>query len=345
MLTRRTVLQAAALAPSLGLFRPADLPRDRLLNWLRSLQTRSTDRLLIGQEISAWSAATYGEFVDGLERKTGKRPAMVGVSLLERGDYDTRTIDKLLDHKGRGGLVTISTHWTHPWGDYPSEGKYYVRNSEAPKPDLRQLLSTAPDSSPKRAYWAQVADLVAVLNRFSDTVVLLRPFHEMNGPWFWWGHDVTVPRTALVELWRDLHQYLSARFTNLLWLYSPATSWNAAIRHYYPGAAYVDLAGFDLYDDELRPYQPGHRPDADDWTETRNLTHPAGLAEFGPSGDAYPRGAQTLIDRSLDTYTTAIFAHSWYSWTDTQSRALVQQPDITAALNQPQILTLEGVTW
>ncbi len=93
-----------------------------------------------------------------------------------------------------------------------------------------------------------MADLVAVLNRFTDTVVLLRPFHEMNGPWFWWGHDVTVPRTA-------------------------------------------------------------------------------------------------LIDRSLDTYPTAIFAHSWYSWTDTQTRALVEQPDITWALNQPQILTLEGVNW
>lgn len=338
------VLVLAGLVP---VHANAATPKERLLTWITSLQSRSVDRMIVGQEISAWDASSYDRWVNGLERKTGKRPALVGLSLLEPGDYDARGVDMLLDHHRRGGLVTVSTHWTHPWGDFPDSGKYYVRDSEAAKPDLRQLLSTAPDSPQKRRYWAQVEDLVQVLTRLSQAgaVVLLRPFHEMNGPWFWWGHDTTTTSTALVPLWRDLHGYLSARFSNLLWWYSPATSWNASIRHYYPGAAYVDLAGFDLYDDNLRPYDPAHRPDADDWTELKLLGHPGGLAEFGPGGDSFPNGARTLVDRAADTYTTGVFAHSWYSWADGQARGLVEQPDIDWALDQPAMLTLESVAY
>lgn len=347
---RRAVLLGAAALASVGVATPAyaATPKERLLAWLTSLQSRSTDRLLVGQEISAWDSGSYDRFVNGLSRLTGKRPALVGVSINEPGDYDVRVVDMLLDHHQRGGLVTVSAHWTHPWGDYPAGGgKYYVRDSSAPKPDLRQLLNSAADSAPKRAYWRQVSDLVAVLGRLSQAgaVVLLRPFHEMNGPWFWWGHDVTRSRTALVDLWRDLHAYLSARFDNLLWWYSAATSWNAAIRHYYPGLSYVDLAGFDLYDDELVPYDPAHRPDADDWTETKALGHPAGLSELGPAGDGYPRGARALVDRASDTYTTAVFAHSWYSWAPNQRRSLVELPDIAWALDQPSLATLESVSY
>lgn len=156
---------------------------------------------------------------------------------------------------------------------------------------------------------------------------------------------VVGARTALVDLWRDLHAYLLARFGNLLWWYSAATSWNAEIRHYYPGASYVDLAGFDLYDDELVPYDPAHRPDADDWTETKALGHPAGLSELGPAGATYPRGARALVDRANDTYTTAVLAHSWYSWEPGQRRALVELPDIDWALDQPAIATLESVAF
>lgn len=348
----RTMLAVLLAATSIASGAPAraEVPdKDLLLSWITSLQSRTSNRVLIGQEISSWDGAgTYDRFVHGLERKTGERPAVVGFSLLEPGDYDPSGIDALLDHHRRGGLVTVSTHWSHPWGLHPPGGdKYRVRDDLAPKPDLRQLLSGAPDGAAKRKYWSQVDDLVRVLTRLDQAgaVVLLRPFHEMNGIWFWWGHDVTRTSTALVELWRDLHAYLTARFGNLLWVYSPATSWNSSIRHYYPGPGYVDLAGVDTYSDDLRPYQPGHRPDADDWTEIRRLGHPSGLPEYGPGGDRFPDGARTLITRLNDTYTTAVLAHSWTSWAEGQQRALVEQEHIDWALDQPPIITLDEVTW
>ncbi|ADD43193.1 glycoside hydrolase family 26 [Stackebrandtia nassauensis DSM 44728] len=311
------------------------------------MRDSADNRVLIGQEISSWSADTYDTFVHGLERKTGKRPAVVGLSLLEPGDYDTGGVDCLIDHHQRGGLVTVSTHWTHPWGDHPDTDKYRVIDDHAPKPDLRELLSGAPDSAPKRKYWEQVDDLTRVLTRLDKegALVLLRPFHEMNGLWFWWGHDETTDHTALIDLWRDLHAHLSAKLSNLLWVYSPAASWNAGIAKYYPGADYVDLAGIDVYADDLRPYDPQHRPEDDDWTELSRLGHPAGLAEFGPAADSFPDGAATLTTRLADTYTKAVFAHAWTSWAEGQQRALVEQPDIDKALDDPAILTLDEVDW
>lgn len=322
--------------------------RDGLLDWIRSLENRQDNRVLIGQEISSWSADSYDQFVNGLERETGKRPAVVGLSLLEPGDYDAGGVDCLIDHHERGGLVTVSTHWTHPWGDHPPNGdKYRVVDDNAAKPDLRELLSSAPDSGPKRKYWEQVDDLVGVLTRLDEAgaVVLLRPFHEMNGLWFWWGHDAESERTALVDLWKDLHAHVTAKLSNILWVYSPAGSWNAAIAHHYPGPDFVDLAGIDVYSDDLRPYDPEHRPDPDDWTELRKLGHPGGLAEFGPGGDKFPDGAATWVNRLGDTYTTAVFAHSWTSWSTGQERALVEQAGIDAALDQPMVITLDEVDW
>jgi mannan endo-1,4-beta-mannosidase len=350
---RRTFLMGLAGAAALavgggGVAGAAPTNRERLLTWITSLQGRQEGRVLIGQEISAWDSGTYDRFVTQLFRNTGKRPAVVGLSLLEPGDYDRRGVDRLVDHHHLGGLVTVSTHWSHPWRAHPTNGdKYRVKKDTDPKPDLRQLLSTAADSPQKRLYWQQVADLATVLRRLhtEGAVVLLRPFHEMNGPWFWWGHDLTKQSTALVQLWQDLHRHLTAQFDNLIWFYSPATSWNAAIYHYYPERQYVDLSGVDIYSDDLIPYDPGHRPDADDWTELKKLGHPGGLAEYGPGGDKFPNGAQTLITRLTDTYTTAVIAHCWTSWAPGQQRALVEQVGIGAALNHPVILTQDEVRY
>lgn len=319
--------------------------RERLLAWLKSLAGRTENRVLIGQEVSSWDAKTYETFVGGLEKKTGKRPAIVGFGLLGPGLYDTKGIDALIDHHERGGLVTLNAHWSHPWKDYPPGGdQYRVKNENAPKPDLRELLSTAPDSPQKTFYWSEVEDLVQALTKLRDAgaIVLLRPFHEMNGPWFWWGHDMTKSKTAIVDLWRDLHTYLTARFDNLLWVYAPATSWNASIKLYDPGPEYVDLAGLDLYDDALKPRKPEKADD--DWTEITKLGYPGGLTEFGPASKSFPNGLHALVDRLNDTYKTAIFAHAWTSWSDYHV-ALVDQPDVDWALDQPAILTLDEVQW
>jgi len=49
----------------------------------------------------------------------------------------------------------------------------------------------------------------------SRRVVLFRPFHEMNGSWFWWGDW----KPSQSRLWRDTFDYLTRTkaLDNLLW--------------------------------------------------------------------------------------------------------------------------------
>jgi mannan endo-1,4-beta-mannosidase len=79
--------------------------------------------------------------------------------------------------------------------------------------------------------------------------VILRPFHEMDGSWFWWGngHCTTEDYKALYRFTVD---YLRQHGTdNVLFAYSPDRNFDSAESYlkYFPGDAYVDILGMDDY--------------------------------------------------------------------------------------------------
>ena len=62
----------------------------------------------------------------------------------------------------------------------------------------------------------KIADALTIL-RDSGVVVLWRPFHEMNGDWFWWcPHNAKTkewrPNEDLKGIWVQMYNY----FTNIL---------------------------------------------------------------------------------------------------------------------------------
>ncbi len=80
--------------------------------------------------------------------------------------------------------------------------------------------------------------------------VLFRPWHEMNGDFFFWGADFRS-KDEYVTLWKDTIRILSEDFDvhNLLYVYAP--NWVSSSSEYlrdYPGDAYVDMLGIDVYD-------------------------------------------------------------------------------------------------
>ena len=74
--------------------------------------------------------------------------------------------------------------------------------------------------------------------------VVFRPWHEMNGGWFWWGSQATTPAgyKALYKLTVD---YFKTRTTSVLFCWSPNSPTNF---NYYPGDEYVDVLGLDAYE-------------------------------------------------------------------------------------------------
>ncbi len=80
----------------------------------------------------------------------------------------------------------------------------------------------------------------------SDGVpILWRPFHEMDGGWFWWGRGGAENFVRLWRLMYDRYTHVHG-LRNLIWVlgFSDAT---ADLRPWYPGDDVVDILGGDSY--------------------------------------------------------------------------------------------------
>ena len=73
--------------------------------------------------------------------------------------------------------------------------------------------------------------------------VLWRPLHEAGGGWFWWG-------AAGPEAYRQLYILLYDKLTNEYGLNNLIWVWNGQDKEWYPGDAYVDIIGEDIYPGE-----------------------------------------------------------------------------------------------
>jgi hypothetical protein len=119
--------------------------------------------------------------------------------------------------------------------------------------------------------------------------VLFRPLHEMTGA-FWWGARDPV---AFRLVWRDLFDYFTRvkGLHNLIWVWSPLVSTRAM--DYYPGNAYVDVTGLDIY-------AVGVAGAKAVYAELAKTGKPFAVTEFGPPGNALdnPPRATTTTARS-----------------------------------------------
>jgi mannan endo-1,4-beta-mannosidase len=98
---------------------------------------------------------------------------------------------------------------------------------------------------------AQVDTAARVLRRLecAGVPVLWRPYHEMNGSWFWWGGQHPDHMAAL---WRQLFDRLVHHhgLRNLVWVWSPSAVYDADVQpfaRYFPGDDVVDVLAVDSY--------------------------------------------------------------------------------------------------
>jgi hypothetical protein len=118
--------------------------------------------------------------------------------------------------------------------------------------------------------------------------VILRPWHEGNGNWFWWNGK---PK-EFKELWKLTVQYVESKgVKDVLWCYGPnATaddSWQ--VDKFYPGDEYVDIAAIDYYFDIA--WTKGHIQNLDALMKSVRALEavipkdmPMGFSEIGPRG-------------------------------------------------------------
>jgi mannan endo-1,4-beta-mannosidase len=77
--------------------------------------------------------------------------------------------------------------------------------------------------------------------------------HEMNGTWYWWGYRHVLP-AVFVAAWRHIHQVFAAEGAQkVIWVWSVVRNTpgdprvSPALRPWWPGGAYVNWVGLDIY--------------------------------------------------------------------------------------------------
>jgi mannan endo-1,4-beta-mannosidase len=298
------LLLAALLAAGCDTPREAANPRsnakaEALVQYFHSLEGRKDKRLLSGQ-FSNFGRGANLTVANDIHDKTGHWPAILGVDYMQGGGLDWAAPNRAaMDYWKAGGLVTVSAHLYNPARTNENGG---LRDESV---DLNALLATNTETHVR---WMRELDQLADgLKELQSTgvVVLWRPFHEMNGNWFWW--DGKDPRT-FVRLWRQMFDYFTVTkgLDNLLWVYAPNHGANAA--DYYPGDNYVDLVGLDAYTDFVDPEHILGYP------EMARIKKPFGFTEFGPHGPSNPPGDydyRRFIAGIRRNFPRAVFFMSW----------------------------------
>lgn len=148
----------------------------------------------------------------------------------------------IIDAYKKGGIITISWHADNPvsggnaWDKTPAVADILIGGSQREKYEL----------------WIErVSDFLQSLQYNGENIpIIFRPFHEMNGSWFWWGEG-NCEASDYIKLWQETVVLLKDKHNlhNLLYTYSPnKLNPNDNYMKYYSGDDYVDILGIDIYD-------------------------------------------------------------------------------------------------
>ena len=204
-------------------------------------------------------------FYEKAKEITGKYPAVWGTDLYWSGgetDPGFKVVNEVIRKHNEGAIITLMWHVGRPTDDAPYGWKSSVQNILSDE-EWHDLVT--PGTEIHNRWLNQVDKLAVHLKKIQENniPVLWRPYHEMNGVWFWWGNK--KGEKGYAELWRLLYKRLTDyhKINNLIWV------WNANAprdipedeafdyKDFYPGHAYVDILATDVYhfDYEQKDYE------------------------------------------------------------------------------------------
>jgi mannan endo-1,4-beta-mannosidase len=163
----------------------------------------------------------------------------------------------------KGAIVTLCWHAVPPTADEPITFQPLAGADSTALASVqgrlldRQFRDILTPGTALNRHWRRQVDAIAsFLKQLQDAhvPVLWRPYHEMNGDWFWWGgrHQGEYTTRAL---YRQLFDYLVVHhgLNNLIWVWSVdrPTRPDRAFDLYYPGSDYLDVLALDVYGNDF----------------------------------------------------------------------------------------------
>jgi hypothetical protein len=182
----------------------------------------------------------------------GDYPAVMGfelgrIEIDQPVNLDSVPFDKMRmfikDAYKHGSVITISWHLNNP-----------LTGKTAWDPAPGTVASILPGGE-KNAFYNSWLDKVAAFfqslksDKGEYIPIIFRPFHELNGSWFWWGGKNCTP-SEMKQLYQYTEKYLrdTKQVHHLLYAFNTDKFYSSdELLQRYPGDEYVDLVGFDIY--------------------------------------------------------------------------------------------------
>ena len=220
----------------------------KLLSYLYQI---SGKQILSGEHNSNQAMNLYSDSVKAI---TGKYPALWGSDFILSGTKDrgAEIVAEAIKKHKEGAIVALMWHQGRPIDEPPYGWKESI---QAKLTDAQWKELITPNTPLNKKWLAQIDQVAVWLKQLQEAnvPVLWRPYHEMNGVWFWWGNK--PGKDGVEKLWKMMYdRYVNYHhLNNLIWVWGANGPRDIpldeafAYKDFYPGAAYVDVLGTDIY--------------------------------------------------------------------------------------------------
>jgi mannan endo-1,4-beta-mannosidase len=224
----------------------------------------------------------------------GRVPAIFGqdFGFAKPGDKDAAAarpeiIAEVKRQYEQGSIITLCWHAVPPTADEPvtfrpkpGAATNRLASVQGQLTDAQWNDVITPGTELYNHWCAQVDVIAGFLKQLqaAHVPVLWRPYHEMNGNWFWWGGRGGDRGTAALyhQLFDRLVNY--HHLDNLVWIWSldrPGTN-AGPFADFFPGMTYFDIAALDVYRND---FQKSYYDELLKLADGKPVT----LAEVGPA--------------------------------------------------------------
>jgi len=260
----------------------------------------------IGQQVNISSQTEWDTPLQGI------RPSIIGFDLQELDQaasvefpYADDNIAGLIERAHQGAILVAVWHATDPF----SGG-----TSHSPTQALEPLLD--PSTAAYTRFWDDWDRKLELIRRFqtddadgdgvSDhspcwcTPLVIRPLHEANGAFFWWGQaKVATYKKVYAELQARAAEYMDEGVHNLVWASAGNRNTSTTTN---PGAyvpPHVDLGGLDTYDPEGPHDDPRDFLNLEGYDAIERKVPRMALTESGPHGSKDGNWNPAVITRTV----------------------------------------------
>ena len=234
----------------MGTYAPIDLnatnATKNLFNNLAKIA--NSDQFIFGQEFPM-SFKLNGQRTDlstsDSKEVSGDHPGVYGIDphymLYKTASEKQLHIDEAKYAYDNGAIVTMDFHQQSK-----NDHSIYMDNITNAE-DKSLMYDVVNDLNGAREwFYGEMDEVIDIINNDLNFPVVLRLYHEMDGGWFWWGSSATNHSQQLyIDFYKFAVDYVKDRTDLVLFAWSPTSALDVG---YYPGDAYVDIVGVDVYD-------------------------------------------------------------------------------------------------